>query len=316
MGRTLHYDIKKDNGSFTKKEVQTITDISKKYNSGKFKDVWTCENFYANPYDYFPNWGKFEQREKGWDIVAKLFAEGKKKGEDEITTTLRLKKEGYINFHDASYKTSCHGFVKVQGNEFNAYLVYYILLEISKALKSVTITLSDEGSFLYLPVIMKGGKVNVDFQDYRETINELAAKVAMSNDGNKIIKPKNIPDELMNDFGFNNYRPLKDLAESLNEHLGKLNDIFLKINSKLTAAPYIYNLKQMYFDDVAIFHRKVDPKDFTDVKVNVGTLMAGFYGEYYGLNGNVDPEAESYRMIANVQKVLPKGTRIKVLPKI
>ncbi len=163
---------------------------------------------------------------------------------------------------------------------------------------------------------MKEGKVNVDFQSYRETLNELAAKVAMSNDANKIVKPKNIPDELLSDFGFNNYRSLKDLSESLNEHLASLNDIFSKISSKLTAAPYIYNLQQMYFDDVAIFHRKVDPKDFTDVKVNAGTLMAGFYGEYYGLNGNVDPEAESYRMLGNVQKVLPKGAKIKVLPKI
>lgn len=90
----------------------------------------------------------------------------------------------------------------------------------------------------------------------------------------------------------------------------------VKISPKFTAPAYLYNLRQMYFDDVAIFHRKVDPKDFNDVKVNAGTLMAGFYGEYYNLNGKVDPEAESYRMIANVQKVLPKGTRIEVLPKI
>ena len=55
MGRTLHFEIKKENGSnFNDKEIDAMQAVSIRYNSGKLKDAWSCENFWVTPLDYLP----------------------------------------------------------------------------------------------------------------------------------------------------------------------------------------------------------------------------------------------------------------------
>jgi len=65
MGRTLHFEVtnpKEVNNQDRFKMLQ----ISEYYNSEKFKDVWTCENFYFDPWDYYPNW---EKEDNSWEKV-------------------------------------------------------------------------------------------------------------------------------------------------------------------------------------------------------------------------------------------------------
>lgn len=51
MGRTLHFNIKKEESNFTEKEYKAMYDVSSQLNSGKFKNIWSCENFWFAPYD-------------------------------------------------------------------------------------------------------------------------------------------------------------------------------------------------------------------------------------------------------------------------
>lgn len=59
------------------------------------------------------------------------------------------------------------------------------------------------------------------------------------------------------------------------------------------------------FHDPECFCRPVDIKDFTDhSEYNAGEIMAGFHGEYWHLNGDLNPFDESMHAIARVQSLL------------
>jgi len=51
MGRTLHFEITKDDGNFTKSEQEIMHRISNLYNSDKLKEMWTCESFYIGEFE-------------------------------------------------------------------------------------------------------------------------------------------------------------------------------------------------------------------------------------------------------------------------
>jgi len=142
MGRVLNYSIDKDSGNFTRKELDTMFEISKRYNSDEMladineayktnlKELWTCENFWLGIGSYYPNWDKFKGGStNGWNEVNKRIDE-LKKTMPEIDAIFQAKKEGIILFYDEKYKNHFDGFTKVQGNEFNSLLVFKALLEL------------------------------------------------------------------------------------------------------------------------------------------------------------------------------------------
>ncbi|MCX7001860.1 MAG: hypothetical protein NTV22_01140, partial [bacterium] len=130
MGRTLHFKIVKDNRKpYNEKEFNGIVAVTNKYNTGQFEGVWTCENFHANPLDYYPNWNAGSNWDKILVRQDQLVAEGV----SLFNVIKAMHKEKLICFHDEEHietGIAC-GFVKVQGNEFNSLLVLTALVEIS-----------------------------------------------------------------------------------------------------------------------------------------------------------------------------------------
>ena len=84
-----------------------------------------------------------------------------------------------------------------------------------------------------------------------------------------------------------------------------------------------FDLKEKYksrFSPVDEFCRKVKPEDFKDhPEFSAKEIMSGFYGKYFGLAKDKDPEMESYKMSAMVQGILGKAGekgRMEVAPKL
>lgn len=258
MGRTLHWSLK-NSEALSKEDAKTFTNVSEKYNSGKFKGIWTCENFWcqirepefvdAKVMRDFP-----EHTGNMWshlyNVVAKDYATHVEKEEF-------LEKEGYITRggHFGSW------FCKTGGNELNSMLVLYALVELS-LLTPAEFALSDEGDFLRCPVFIKDGKVSIDKETMFNSIEYWKKQ--------KFLEPGNYPEVLAT---YNDYIDLLQKYEN-------------------------------NWVDPVILHRPVDPKDFEDYEeYNVKQIMAGFNGEYWGLNTE-DPELESYKRTAEIKKML------------
>jgi len=167
-GRTLHYSIV-NSSEITDEEKDTIYTCSQSMNTGVFENVWTCENFFLDPYAFYPNWKKEELKdingESGWDIINKMYFQRMKENKGNRSKVLKgMEKEGWIGFHD---KDIIRGFTKVQGNEYNSLLVLSGLLFISLQTKAI-ISLCDEGRFLYAGITIKDGLVKIDKKDYED----------------------------------------------------------------------------------------------------------------------------------------------------
>jgi hypothetical protein len=66
-----------------------------------------------------------------------------------------------------------------------------------------------------------------------------------------------------------------------------------------------------------VFCRPVKPEDFAaHPEYNAGEIMAGFYGEYWGLNGDKNPFDESMHAIAQIHALLPDGVTLQVARKL
>jgi len=326
MGRTLHYKIKKTNNSkFTKKEMLSILEVSDYYNSGQFKDIWTCENFYAHPLDYFPNWRRWGGTVDSWEDVNIEYSKLKNKGLDEIEIIRTLHKNKIVAYHDKDIEYQVRGFVKVQGNEFNASLVIMALADISMKLKNVEIEVSDEGEFLICPLKIRNGKAMPLIEDLIDDIKYWSMKMLLSegfkgNILNKLILgAKDFCHEFMMDLQIEN--GYGDMTKYINNNLSRLKlieQIILKHpkfksqpesweRNEDIVAPYIrniLNLKPEHWFIIGDFCRKVNAKDFKDYKMSVGTLMGGFRGEYWNLDPESDDEKLSYEMLAKMTKAL------------
>jgi hypothetical protein len=325
MGRTLHFTLKKD-GNFTRKEKVIMEDHSITYNNGKYKDVWTCENFWLSTSNYYPNWKSYGGTVDSWDEVNKRSKQlekefkkhAKSEGELSLMVADMLKSENLIRYHRES-NSEVSGFCKVQGNEFNAALVYEALVSLSKKLPKCEIRLSDEGEYLLCAVIIKNGKVKPDLSDSRDNIQGWIVRTALASDQTNFIKdaikvPDGMDKNILNDLDMDN--PYGDrMLEYINLELVKIHTVVEAIRPEFVKQwgndrwPPTINLHNInnYWYSPKLFARPVEPKDFEDYKRSAATLMGGFYGEYWKVMPDKDAETESYKAIGNIQNVLSKA---------
>lgn len=297
-----------------------MLEISEKFNSGKFKDVWTCENFYLDPYNFYPNWPflKGQGCTDGWNTVNARYAEIQKEGKDHIETIKQLHKEKLIEFHENPNSNKIHGFTKVQGNEFNSAIIMTALIELSKRIKTATITLSDEGRFLYCDVRIKNGLVQPILSEARETIDYHCRRIVMANKSivNQFEKGE-LAEGLLKDLGFEAGYDKASSIQYINDTLRDLNELYARIKGHITANYHcIHNIEQEWFP-AHLLCRPVKAEDFAEFEGGPAQLMGGFYGEYWKLTGK-DAEAESYRSIGMIQKMLGEdlAKHMEVLPKL
>ena len=276
MGRCLNFSVK--NGKdITEEEKEYMFQVSEKYNNGEFEDVWTCEHFYLDPYQYYPNWQYFDVLKtcmniQSWDFINEIYGQFRAKGMTHGETCLALKTKGLILFHDKVEEGEIRGFCKVGSNEFNAMLIFIALVEISKHTEAI-IELSDEGKFLLGAVIIKDGMCKWDVEDMKEHWAHWEKE--------DFIKE-------------NKYRCGDRMRDQKN---------------------LIHALPGWFEPHLAC--RKVNPKDFMEhPEYGAGQIMAGFGGEYWNLTDE-DPEKASYAMCEMFAKMVEgSGLSMEVTPKI
>lgn len=157
MGRTLHYELTPKNGEFTNGELEKVFEVSEKVRKST---KWTCEEFYINPYDIYPNW----ENKSTWN---KLRGRQKcllKEGVKYLKSCKILVEEKIASFFadEKRPKNLISSFTKVGGNEKNAMEVIAGLTAISIAVKNAEIKVSDEGKYLKCPIIIYQGKAMPD----------------------------------------------------------------------------------------------------------------------------------------------------------
>jgi len=292
-----------------------LGEINQTYNSN-LKEVWTCENFWLSPLDYYPNWNMFKGRsaEEVHKIIDDFIATKKDNGIDKIDAVAELEKNGLIIFfHDKGLKTNeIRGFTKVQGNEFNSMLILKTLVQLSKQIPKATIEISDEGKYLLCPLKIKNGKALPLIKDVVQDMKLYALRLIFAKDSQY-----NIIDKLKNANGFTEYfkndlhinNPYGELdIKYIDEKLADLKIIEKKLQKVLKERNtpkhmlYFYNLQKISPKDwfnPDLFTRHVVVEDFLNYKMSTGTLMDGFNGEGFGLSDE-DSEKTSYEMLAKL----------------
>ena len=324
MGRTLHYSINKSSGKFTRKELEAIYNVSLKFNTDNYSKVWSCENFFCNPYDHYPNWnGKYKNydAEKAAKDIYENIGLLIKEGNHYFDAVLQLYKRKEILFHNGLPKNELRGFVKVQGNELNSLMVLMALIEISQQCPAIEIKLSDEGEFLFCDLKIKNGKAMPIIDSINSEIQRYCHLMMFSEnyEGNilsKLNKAKDFSHEFQMDSKMGN--TYGDMTKYVNEKLRNLKEIETAlINQGLSGMDlYLFNMMQRESKDwfcPYAFTRKVDIDKFVDYKRTPATLMDGFSGEGFGLSTE-DAELKSYQSIAQIQKLFESpGLEFRIL---
>ncbi|MFA5032868.1 MAG: hypothetical protein WC614_07605 [bacterium] len=274
MGRTLHWDIRPKG-----KQLFDIQDLKIMYEIDKTADKaceWTCESFDLSV-GIYPNW----ETKSSWDKVNARYDELQKKGMHPVDINFQLVKEKLVSLHNPEWQQELSGFCKVGGNELNAAIITGALAEVSKKV-SCSIDLKDEGEYLICPIIMEQGH-------------------AMPNQ-----------DKIIKDIGWWLTRKWDAAYNTDTELLAKVE----------SSAKEYYEISQKYKSkyypprclwSVSEFCRTIKPEDFQNhPEYGASQIMAGFDGEYYGLSKK-DPESESYKACANIQKMIEKifGAKVK-----
>ncbi|MEW6202561.1 MAG: hypothetical protein AB1546_11325 [bacterium] len=274
MGRTLHYKVL-NTEEISEEEKEVMYEVSMKYNSGDYEDVWTCESFYLDPWAFHPNWEKVGDL-GGKEFINRRYRELERSALFRGEILNKMHNEGLILFtKDTIYNGKVAGFTKVGGNEYNAFLVYEALIEISKNTKS-EISLCDEGAFLYAPVLIRGGKAKIDVESVHRAWAFWEEKGWLKEEGGDpiIIEKKQMQESLIKFYPY--WTEPRNLCRSIKE-----NDFM------------------------------------SHPEYGASQIMAGFYGEYYGLSGDRDPEKESYRICSDIKKLVEKsGMTMEVAPKL
>jgi hypothetical protein len=348
MGRTINYAFKKEGGKkFTDSEIETFIQVRNKYATGKFAGVWSCESFYPEPINYFPNWNgvkaydikliqrqelnngdgydymtyiekKVEELMKGMEVkVGYKDIYSPKKKLSRVEAYKLIAKNGWITIDNEDLK-EIRGFVKVQGNEFNAALTFMAIKELTMLMPNIEARMSDEGEFLLCPIRLKQGKAIPLLNEMKDDMQHYALKMLFSKEftGNILdtLEYKEFCHEFTMDLNIDN--GYGDMTKYINEKLRNIKEVERRIYP-LTPKDsfggkcnlYLYNLEQLkikewYEADLFTRIAQVNPKDFLTYKMTPATIMDS--GEtYYGLS-DVDAEMESYKAIAQMQKVLEK----------
>lgn len=282
MGRTLHFDIKSVKNKFTDKELETIYNVATLYSN---KCQWTCETFHLDPYAFYPNWNKFKtdnDADKAWGIVSARYKELETKGLHHNAIAKMLFDEKLVLFHNNENHPAYgfHGFCKTGGNELNSLQVVMGCLAVTRVVKNAQISLYDEGKLLKCGIIMQNGLAKPSNEN-KEQIAYLLSKALFDD----------------------NYKKYKD------EFIAEAKALY-EIQEKFS----VFGNKE--WNDISNFVRPINEKDFEEFpEYGAAQILAGFGGEYWNLTKE-DPEAESYRMIAQIQKMFPKDCELQVAPKI
>lgn len=317
MGRCINAWIEKPSGrNFTEKEKKTLHQIAKAF----------PEYSELSPYFYYPYWVNYGGLGKSWEHVEdvlKVYIE--EKGMDEVSALKRMEKEKFISFKNKG--TKIFFFHKTQGNEAWVDEFFHFFLEVSRKLKSLRIRLSDEGEYLLCDQFLQGGLVFPDIESVQNNITHYVSQMALSKEfeGNYLsmigIKKEDFGQVgsdlgIGNGYGTVNLETLKLRFKNLKE-IEKICAKHPEFSRKGTyfCLHNLNNLKGDYRNWFSphSFHRKINHDDFKDWETNPGTLMSGFDGEYWGLSDK-DSELESYKAIANIQKLLGEHSEnLKVL---
>jgi hypothetical protein len=166
-------------------------------------------------------------------------------------------------------------FTKTAGNEWNTHLCVQGIIKLSRIIPEHLIEVCDEGEYLHCPLLIKNGQAKPNMislcNHLADWLTELEKGEASSY---KDIAPTSFIKSLKR------YQHIVSLV-------GQDSD------------------KKWY--PVALFCRPVKKKDFDNhEKYGALSIMAGFAGEYWGLNDQ-DPQQESLKMLAMITKVLKKA---------
>jgi hypothetical protein len=316
MGRTISYTLTKSKGKFNRKELEAIYNVSKKYNAGNYSKIWTCENFFLNPYDFYPNWnGKYKHvsPEKAWKEINSQISEHITKDVHYFDVILKLFAEKQIVLHNGLPKRSLHGFVKVQGNELNSLLVFTALLEVSQLIPAVEIEIHDEGEFLLCDVKIRNGKTFPLINNLIKEIQRYTHLMLFSENfsGNILSKFNYKPEDFMYETRMNLdiANGYGNMIQYINEKLRNMKEIenALKAEGLDGNELYLFNLENRGVENwfpAFVFTREVEIEKYVGYRCSPATLLDGFSGEsFHGLTTE-DSESKSYRSIALLQKLL------------
>ena len=284
MGRTLHFEVKPINGHFTKKELEKLYNVGQVYAD---KCEWTCETFGLHPYMFYPNWNQFNgainKVKTAWATVDKRYNELLQEELHPNTIAQKLFAEKLVLFHRDKAEFGFNGFCKTGSNELNSLQVVLGCLAATRVVKNARIHLHDEGKLLKCYIIIENGKAKADKDEIQQQIGYLLSKCMFDESYKKY------------------YDDFVEQAKELYSFINPPNGVW-------------YNPEELY--DISKFVRPIDPKDFENhPEYGAAQIMAGFGGEYWGL-AKEDPEAASYRMIAKIQKIMPKDGEMKIAQKI
>lgn len=357
MGRTIKTIFKREgNTKFSDKEIEAIVGVVNKYNSGKLGNTWHCDSFCPKPIDFIVDWNgkkgmetkmilrqqlgngdgyvwsdyiekKIEELMKGKEIKigekcpSPFVYNSEKKVYSRVAATKMLVKEGWISFVNENVGGEFYEFVKVQGNEFNAMLVFLACKEISILVPKAEIFIKDEGEFLLCPIRMCNGKAIPVLSEMQEQMQHLALKMLFSKgfEGNILDKLVHKPEEFTHEFrmNFNFENTYGDMTNYINHVIRNLKEIEKRLlplikDDRFGGKNELYtenidgrNKKDWFKPEIFTRITQVKVDDFLTYKMEPKTLMDGFHGEYFGLSDE-DAEATSYRNIAQMQKIFGK----------
>jgi len=216
-------------------------------------------------------------KKSDWDKLNKRWAELEQQELHANEISKILVKEKIASFHGDNPQYGFYGFTKVGGNELNALQVVLALTAASRVVKNALIHINDEGEFLKCPIVIENNKAVPDKTRIAQDIYWLLGAPLFED-------------------GYQQYKDEFARKAQLLWQYSRSDDGQQK--------------------DIAFFCRPVKSADFAEhPEYGVAQIMAGFDGEYYSLSDK-DAEAESYRMIAQLQKILPKDCEIVIAPKI
>lgn len=322
MGRTLHFTAKRTDGkNFTEKDIGVMVLVSEKMNEEPIGNLWTCESFYLDPLNYYPNWEYWRKEERKdnpdwiWATIKLRIKTEQKENKTHKQIMLGLAKDKWIAFHAENFLREAHGFCKTQGNELNSLMVFEALIKISQLDKDLEIELCDEGKFLYSGIKIKQGKCLPLLGETLDSIQHWARVGFWAGDKAKEITPylSGIDADLIQKITKEGYD--KYAKAQLIDLLGELKIIQDNLKKRWPEdrqfLPYnITNLPFEYWLNPDEVHRPVNPNDYVKYAGGAAKLMDGFEGEGFGLADPKAAETKAFEFTQQMFSVFGKNVEI------
>jgi len=179
MGRTIHYLVEdKQENILLDEQWRQIEQLQDKYNKNH---NWSCEQLSLQRFTLYPNWDAWKDSSlttsEIWEEIHQRLKE------PDGLQKLRL--ENLINYEEGGYMGKGYllsGFTKVRDYEEDAALVVKFLIEISTIAPDLDIKVSDEGDYLKCPVVLRNGKMSVDFEELQSHLEYLFKRYEEASD--------------------------------------------------------------------------------------------------------------------------------------